>query len=143
MFLISLVLLMTGCLPLPIPIRYGEEGTVADARTNAPIEGARVYMESWRLTPITGRKIERVDAYQTLTDTNGHFVIPVRRRWALVGFNPDMGPRYGSYICISKPGFNIFEVKPWEDNPGYPRIATMYELNPSPASGMEECSSEP
>jgi hypothetical protein len=115
--LMALTLLCTGCWPLHVTTSPGSVGTVVDAKTRQPIEGASAQMSyTWRaywsdLNPPT---LEQVNTNTrppiVLTDSNGVFSLP-RESITLVTWPFHQNTAYGTLI-LEKDGYKpaVFAV---------------------------------
>lgn len=115
--LMALAVLCTGCWPLRVTSNPGSCGTVVDANTRQPIEGASAQMSyTWRAywsdinPPMLSDVITNTRPPIVLTDTNGQFSI-ARERVTLVTWPFHDWNSYGTLI-IQKDGYDpaVFPV---------------------------------
>ncbi len=102
-----------GCIPSRLPVRRGEAGTVLDARTGAPLSGAVVVVESWRVRTPLGERLERKDVFRTVTDLKGQFQVPEKKEWFAVIPIPDLPPAFNRRLCVTKEGYASSVADPW------------------------------
>jgi hypothetical protein len=105
----------SGCIPSRLPVRRGETGSVADAKSGQPIVGATVLVESWQVLTPTGERSKRKDVFLTATDSDGRFEVPELREWYLVIPIPDLPPAFNRRFCVTKDGYKPAVADPWAD----------------------------
>ncbi len=125
------IFLCMGCSGVFFPLPYSSlapfEGKVIDAETKEPISGAVVLAVYYRTTySVAGSNSYVVDGQETLTDENGEFKIPRKRRWfvlcrgypegSLVIFKPGYGrkgtaPPPKQYIVYELPKLKTIEER--------------------------------
>jgi hypothetical protein len=110
-----LLLLCCSACYLPLVVRATERGHVADDRTQAPIAGASVCIESWRVGGLPGPivPVELEDAFQTKTDGQGNYEIPSKREWHMTLIFPDAGPAYFPRYLVGAPGYETRVIDTW------------------------------
>jgi hypothetical protein len=104
---------LAGCIPWRARVREPETSTVVDAKSGVPVAGARVLVETWKVS-LSWKRLMRVDAFESVTDDRGRIRIPETRRWRMVGLLPDMNPILDRRLCIEKFGYDLFELDPWK-----------------------------
>jgi hypothetical protein len=87
-------------------------GTVMDAKTGAPVEGACVlfYWEKRIPTPPTGGSPELIDVKLLYTDKKGRYEIP--RILANLGL---LGHLESTHVIIYQPGYQAYIIRVWHD----------------------------
>ena len=96
---VLLAALCTGCFPALCTLRPGVSGTVVDARTGTPLEGAKATVEEKTGTPGKG---------SATTTVNGSLSIPARRGLGIWGISQD--DIYTGYYTLSveRAGYESF-----------------------------------
>ena len=137
----GLCLLAIGC-SSSFQVRRAERATVVDARTGAPIVGAAVIVESWRVVTPSGKQREREDVYSTRTDLTGHFEVPALMQTFRVIPLPDLAPAFNRRICVSVQGYQVAVADPWADAQSHPwqfEFPLVYKLVPEDNADAHAC----
>jgi hypothetical protein len=105
--------LVTGCFPYPHTTRRSSEvsGTVLDARTRAPIKGAKVVQSE-------GGTVDSPETRTRTTDAAGHFRLKVSHNFHLAIIGAGEGqdwppPRHYEAVTISYPNYLSYEIQGW------------------------------
>ena len=136
LFIIFIVLstlhVCSGGLISPMPYLQLDffSGKVLDTTTKEPIKGAAVLaVYQKEASSVAGAMTWDVDAQETLTDENGEFKIPRKKRWFALYRGSSEG-----YLMIFKPGYGLFPDHKLSDaigeNKGWPtpKKYIVYEL---------------
>ena len=118
-FKYSILILLVGLLISisAITHRFGPYmGKVVDLETAAPLKGAAVLI-GFRTDGIEGSGTY-AGAFETVTDSNGEFIIPAQRVFV---FHPLNEWNPNGYITIFKPGYGVY--------PGHDEVTPMFVPN--------------
>ena len=114
--------MVTGCFPMRIATSPGAHGTIVDAQTSRPIQGAEIFRSTARYSfhvftnqtlegvteeaktapppqpPLINAAISNVYPPVIFTDANGRFAIPPTKKWILYIVPMDIFPAYSTLV---------------------------------------------
>jgi hypothetical protein len=96
-----------SCVPLRPTIREARSGTVVDAQTRAPVVGATVRVESYRVAtpPGYGGGVRLLEGTEVKTDTGGQWSVPSKHEWTVGILAADGLPLYANVYCVFAEGY--------------------------------------
>jgi hypothetical protein len=105
--LVLLVCASAGCIPLRPTVREARSGVVLDAETRAPIVGAAVRAESYRVSvpPGYGGRVTLLDSTEVKTDSSGRWSVTSAHEWTIGILAADGFPLYSEVYCVSAAGY--------------------------------------
>jgi hypothetical protein len=96
-----------ACIPMHPTVREARRGAIVDARTRAPVAGATVRVESYRVStpPGYGGGVELVDSLNVATDASGQWSVPREHEWTIGMLVADGLPLYADVYCVFADGY--------------------------------------
>lgn len=89
-----------GCFPYHFTTEQGAKGRVVDARTGAPVSGAKV-----ELSGVARAGPDRLEPRKTTTATDGSFAIPAKKEWGMEVLIPFEFTGFEMTLDFSAPGY--------------------------------------
>lgn len=102
--LLAPVVASSACL-LPVSVSDAHDGFVRDVATGAPIAGARVVHEVFRVEPTTDAPAARHKHTELATDDAGRYSIDSDRDWLFVWPTRAGWPRFTARLTVDAPGY--------------------------------------
>jgi hypothetical protein len=101
-----------GCIPLRPTVREARSGVVLDAQTGAPVVGATVRVESYRVAvpPGYGGHVTLLDGTEVKTDSSGRWSVTSAHEWTIGILAADGFPLYSDVYCVFADGY-VDEVR--------------------------------
>jgi hypothetical protein len=96
-----------GCVPLRPTIREARGGVILDAQTGAPVVGATVRVESYRVAvpPGYGGHVTLLDSTDVKTDSSGRWSVTSAHEWTVGILAADGFPLYSAVYCVFADGY--------------------------------------
>jgi hypothetical protein len=102
-----------GCIPLRFTTSPGASGTIVDASTRAPLDGAEVVISRSTYPPESPEKaFSNGRSPKVMSHENGGFTVPAERRVDLYCVPADVFPRFG-LLVIKHQGYATTCVPFW------------------------------
>jgi hypothetical protein len=100
----------------PLLVRGARSGTILDGQTGAPIAGATVCVETWRVggLPSNIAPARLDDAIAVVSDSTGHYAVESMREWHLGLPFPDAGPAWFPRLIVSRSGYASRVIDSWQ-----------------------------
>ncbi len=129
-FVFGLVLVCPACFPMRAIVRRPQAGTVVDARTGAPIQGARVVVESWQVQAPPGNMAYRwlLHTIESKTDGMGRWRVDEEKDWRWAVLAADGFPVFTDSGCVEAEGYEPAVVNPWRSESAAPHQAVREEI---------------
>jgi len=111
----GVLIMCSACFPMRAIVRRPQGGTVVDARTGAPIQGARVVVESWQVQAPPGNMAYRwlLHTVETKTDGMGRWHVDEEKDWKWAVLAADGFPVFTDSGCVEAAGYEPAVVNPW------------------------------
>ena len=98
-----------------VTVRRPQKGLVVDAKTENPVPGARVVIESWQFEAPPGDVNHRwlLHTTEVKTDASGSWQVDEEKDWKWAILAADGFPAFKDSACVLAPGYQPAIVNPW------------------------------